>query len=63
MPGFLQPLLQLSPVTWLRQMLAFPAGYPLQPATVICLAGGTLFLLGVCALLYTRRFRKAVADL
>lgn len=63
MPGFLQPLLQLSPVTWLRQMLAIPAGYPLQPAAVICLAGGTLFLLGVCALLYTRRFRKAVADL
>lgn len=63
MPGFLQPLLQLSPVTWLRQLLASAAGYPLPVAASAGLAGGSLFLSAVCTLLYTRRFRKAVADL
>lgn len=60
MPAFLQGMIKLSPVTWLRNLLAIPAGYEAEPGwmAALLLASGILLLAG--SLLYRHRGNREV---
>ena len=62
LPGFLQPWVKLSPITWLRGVSAAAGDYEPQSGFVAALAVATLLLMGVGAKLYAHRGNQEVAD-
>ena len=62
MPPFLQGMIKLSPVTWLRNLLAMPGGYEMGSGMMaaLLLASGILLLAG--GLLYRHRSNREVTE-
>lgn len=63
MPAFLREQIGLSPITWLRNVMAAASGYEPEPAYAAALALAALTLSGISGLLYTRRGNREVAQL
>ena len=59
LPQGLRKMMALSPVTWMRQLLATPAGYESRQAWLILLIC-TVTLFPICLLLYRSRFIREV---
>lgn len=59
LPATLRDLMELSPVTWLRNAAFFPTGeYETDPGAFVFLLTGTVILVFLSAVLYRRRCRK-----
>lgn len=63
MPGFLQNWIKLSPVTWLRTVMAMSAGYDPQPAMAAALAVSALVMILAGSVLFKRRADQEVTSL
>lgn len=55
LPGPVRRLSWLSPVTWLRQLAAWPMGYPPELSTWVCLALSAAGMAALALILYRRR--------
>lgn len=55
LPGAVRRLSGFSPVTWLRQLAAWPMGYPVSPETWVCLAFSAAAMAVAAFILYRRR--------
>ena len=60
LPKHLRAAMAYSPVTWLREMLAVPAGYDLQNSWLYLLIATAVFLI-LSLLLFRRRMMQEVA--
>lgn len=60
MPAFLQPLMKLSPVAWLRDLLALPGGYEPESGIVAALLLASAGMLLAGGLLYPHRSNREV---
>ena len=58
LPEGVRRLSPLSPVTWLRQLAAWPMGYEVSPFTWVCLALSTVGMAVLCLVLYRRRAER-----
>lgn len=58
LPSAVRQLSPLSPVTWLRQLAAWPMGYEVAPLTWACLALSTAGMAVLCLALYRRRAER-----
>ena len=58
LPGPVRRLSGLSPVTWLRQLAAWPMGYPVDLSTWACLAASTVGMAALALALYRRRVER-----
>ncbi len=54
LPRALQRLIWLSPVTWLRQLAAWPMGYEVPGSTWTCLALSAVGMAALALALYRR---------
>lgn len=62
LPGPVRRLSWLSPVAWLRQLAAWPMGYPADPSAWVCLALSAAGMAALALILYRRRVdRQEVA--
>ena len=55
LPGPVRKLEQLSPVSWLRQLAAWPLGYPMKPSAWVCLGLSAAGMAALALALYRRR--------
>lgn len=55
LPEPVRKLAWLSPATWLRQLAAWPMGYPVDDSTWICLILATVVMAALALALYRRR--------
>lgn len=62
MPAFLQKLMKFSPVTWLRNLLALPGDYEVQPGMTAALLASSLVMILAGGLLYRHRGSREVAE-
>ena len=62
LPRALQGLGWLSPVTWLRQLAAWPLGYPVPGRTWACVAVALAGMTGLALLLYRRETERQEAE-
>ena len=62
LPRALREMMTLSPITWLRGLLAVPAGYTWSDGW-IPLVASTALMLAVCLLLFRRRLIQEVQRL
>lgn len=58
LPEAVRRLLPLSPVTWLRQLAAWPMGYEAAPSTWACLGLSLAGMAALCLPLYRRRAER-----
>ena len=58
LPQTLRSLGWLSPVTWLRELTAWTAGYDAEPRAMILMTFATVLLAAGAAVLYARRLEK-----
>ena len=58
LPEAVRRLLPLSPVTWLRQLAAWPMGYEVAPSTWACLGLSLAGMAALCLPLYRRRAER-----
>lgn len=58
LPAGLQQAVQLSPITWLMELAAWPLGYPPAPATLACLLLSSVGMAGLSLVLYRRRIDR-----
>ena len=58
LPEAVRRLLPLSPVTWLRQLAAWPMGYEVTPLTWACLGLSLAGMAALCLPLYRRRAER-----
>ena len=61
LPQTLREWSWLSPVTWLRDIAALPAGYPAEDRVLMAAALAALLMAGLSALLYHRRVMRQEA--
>ena len=59
LPQIMRKAMEYSPITWLRELLAVPAGFDM-PASWLYLTCAAVILLAVSLLLYRRRFLQEV---
>lgn len=62
LPRTLQRLSWLSPVTWLRQLAAWPMGYAVPASTWICLAVSAVGMAALALALYRREVDRQEVD-
>lgn len=62
LPSAVRQLSPLSPVTWLRQLAAWPMGYEVAPLTWACLALSTAGMAVLCLALYRRRAERGEGE-
>jgi len=58
LPGTVRRLSWLSPVTWLRQLAAWPMGYPVDRSTWACLVISVIGMTALALVLYRRRVER-----
>ena len=58
LPGPVQELGWLSPVTWLRQLAAWALGYPMEVSAWVCLALAGVGMAALSLILYSRQVER-----